>query len=86
MKVTARLARVIIGGENRIIEDYESNGYLIDLSNEKLITSFAIKGVFVNKYGTAKNYRGRLMVADKEIDNVDQFDIWHQLEKIKIII
>ena len=77
---------IIIGGENRIIEDYESNGYLIDLSNEKLITSFAIKGIFVNKYGTAKNYRGRLMVADKEIDNVDQFDIWHQLEKIKIII
>ena len=77
---------IIIGGENRIIEDYESNGYLIDLAKEKLITSFAIKGVFVNKYGTAKNYRGRLMVADKEIDNVDQFDIWHQLEKIKIII
>ena len=75
---------IILGGDSLVLEDYQSTGYVIDLAKEKLITSFAIKSCFVSNYGNSKNFMGKLIVSDKSIDKEDIFNVWQQLEHLKI--
>lgn len=75
---------IIIGGDNLVLDNYQNNGYVIDLEKEKLITSFDIKGCFVSNYGTPKNFIGKIIVSDKSFEKEDTFNVWQQLEYLKI--
>ena len=74
----------IVGGEDQVTEDYIKKGYVIDLKGKTLIEEFNIDDVLENNVHTPKCYRGILLSTDKELDNVDFFNVWKKLHKLNI--
>ena len=54
----------IIGGDNLTDDDYDLKGYIINLKEEKLISQFDLKNIFVNKEGMPKYFRGSMFVTN----------------------
>ena len=74
----------ILGGEDQTVEDYIKKGYVLDLKEKKLIEEFNIDDVHENNMLTPKCYRGIVLSTDKELINVDFFNIWKRLHKLNI--
>jgi len=77
---------ILIGGEEHINDDYEDNGYIINLKKKKLIDTFKIRDLFVNNYGSPKFFRGIIYAKDCNLLDVDRFNLWTQLGNIKITL
>ena len=74
----------VIGGEDQVTEDYIKKGYIIDLKAKSLIEEFNIDDVLENNIHTPKFYRGILLSADKELYNIDFFNVWKRLHKLNV--
>ena len=74
----------VIGGEDQVTEDYIKKGYVIDLKTKSLIEEFNIDDVLENNIHTPKFYRGILLSADKELYNIDFFNVWKRLHKLNV--
>ena len=74
----------VIGGEDQTTEDYIKKGYVLDLKDKKVIEEFNINDVHENNVHTPKCYRGIILSTDKELINVDFFNIWKRLHKLNI--
>ena len=77
---------ILIGGEEHINDDYEDNGYIINLKKKKLIDTFKIRDLFVNNYGSPKFFRGIIYAKDCNLLDVDRFNLWTQLGNITLTI
>ena len=77
---------ILIGGEEHVNDDYEDNGYIINLKKKKLIDTFKIRDLFVNNYGSPKFFRGIIYAKDCNLLDVDRFNLWTQLGNIKITL
>ena len=74
----------VIGGEDQTTEDYIKKGYVLDLKDKKVIEEFNINDVHENNVHTPKCYRGIVLSTDKELINVDFFNIWKRMHKLNI--
>ena len=74
----------IIGGEDQTTEDYIKKGYVLDLKDKKVIEEFNIDDVHENNVIAPKCYRGIVLSTDKELINVDYFNIWKRLYKLNV--
>ena len=74
----------IVGGEDQVTEDYEKKGYAIDLKKKSVIEEFNINDVLENNIHTPKCYRGIILSTDKELYNIDFFNVWKRLHKLNI--
>ena len=74
----------VLGGEDQTTEDYIKKGYVLDLKEKKVIEEFNIDDVHENNMLTPKCYRGIILSTDKELINVDFFNIWKRLYKLNI--
>ena len=74
----------VLGGEDQTIEDYIKKGYVLDLKEKKVIEEFNIDDVHENNMLAPKCYRGIVLSTDKELINVDFFNIWKRLYKLNI--
>ena len=74
----------ILGGEDQTVDDYIKKGYVIDLKEKKVIEEFNIDDVHENNVLTPKCYRGIVLSEDKELINVDFFNVWKRLHKLNI--
>ena len=74
----------VLGGEDQTIEDYIKKGYVLDLKEKKVIEEFNIDDVHENNMLAPKCYRGIVLSTDKELINVDFFNIWKRLHKLNI--
>ena len=77
---------ILIGGEEHVNDDYEDNGYIINLKKKKLIDTFKIRDLFVNNYGSPKFFRGIIYAKDCNLLDVDRFNLWTQLGNIKLTL
>ena len=74
----------VIGGEDQVTEDYVKKGYIIDLKGKILVEEFNIDDVLENNVHTPKCYRGIILSSDKELYNIDFFNVWKRLHKVNI--
>ena len=74
----------VLGGEDQTTEDYIKKGYVLSLKDKKVIEEFNINDVHENNVNTPKFYRGIIISTDKELINVDFFNIWKRLHKLNI--
>ncbi len=74
----------IVGGEDQVTEDYVKKGYAIDLKKKSVIEEFNINDVLENNIHTPKCYRGIILSTDKELYNIDFFNVWKRLHKLNI--
>ena len=74
----------VLGGEDQTTEDYIKKGYVLDIKDKKVIEEFNIDDVHENNMLTPKCYRGIIISTDKELINVDFFNIWKRLYKLNI--
>ena len=74
----------ILGGQDQTVEDYIKKGYVLDLKEKKVIEEFYIDDVHENNMLTPKCYRGIVLSTDKELINIDFFNVWKRLHKLNI--
>ena len=74
----------IIGGEDQTTEDYIKKGYVLNIKDKKVIEEFNIDDVHQNNMHTPKCYRGIVLSTDKELINVDYFNVWKRLHKLNV--
>ena len=74
----------VVGGEDQVTEDYVKKGYIIDFKWKTLVEEFNIDDVLENNVHTPKCYRGIILSTDKELYNIDFFNIWKRLYKLNI--
>ena len=74
----------IVGGEDQVTEDYIKKGYIINLKEKSVIEEFDINDVLENNVHTPKCYRGIILSTDKELYNIDMFNIWIRLHKLNM--
>ena len=74
----------VVGGEDQVTEDYVKKGYIIDLKGKTLVEEFNIDDVLENNVHTPKCYRGIILSTDKELYNIDFFNVWKRLHKLNI--
>ena len=74
----------VVGGEDQVTEDYVKKGYIIDLKGKAVIEEFNIDDVLENNVHTPKCYRGIILSTDKELYNIDIFNVWKRLHKLNI--
>ena len=74
----------VVGGEDQVTEDYVKKGYVIDLKEKSVIEQFNIDDVLENNVHTPKCYRGIILSTDKELYNVDYFNVWKRLYKLNV--
>ena len=74
----------VVGGEDQVTEDYVKKGYTINLKDKCVIEEFNIDDVLENNVHTPKCYRGIILSTDKELYNIDFFNVWKRLHKLNI--
>ncbi len=74
----------IVGGEDQVTEDYIKKGYVLDLKEKYVIEEFNINDVLENNIFTPKCYRGIILSTDKELYNIDFFNVWKRLYKLNM--
>ena len=74
----------VIGGEDQVTEDYVKKGYVMNLKEKRVIEEFNIDDVLENNVHTPKCYRGIILSTDKELYNIDFFNVWKRLHKLNI--
>ena len=54
------------------------------IKDKKVIEEFNIDDVHENNMHTPKCYRGIVLSTDKELINVDYFNVWKRLHKLNV--